>query len=87
MSKAKDVTGQRFGWLTAQRPTAERTNDQSIIWECLCSCGKTKNVGLGDLRSGGVKSCGCRLLHSLEKRRYSLPGRVSAKFAADQDDY
>ena len=33
---SKDLTGQKNGFLTALRPTDERTPDGSIIWECQC---------------------------------------------------
>jgi hypothetical protein len=29
------------------------------IYECLCKCGNVRNVGIGDLKRGTVKSCGC----------------------------
>ena len=30
-----------------------------IKWHCLCECGNTKDVYLGNLTSGNVLSCGC----------------------------
>lgn len=29
------------------------------IYECLCKCGTVRNVAIGDLKRGTVKSCGC----------------------------
>ena len=53
-----DLTGQRFGKLTAIRPTENRKRG-SIVWECRCDCGGTVYVISSSLRSGNVRSCGC----------------------------
>ena len=53
-----DITGQRFGLLTAIRPTDQRKN-RTVVWECACDCGNTAYVTLGHLKSGSTKSCGC----------------------------
>ena len=59
-SKSKDLTGQRFGRLTALKPV-KALKDGSFIWLCKCQCGNYKKVKSGNLKSGGVKSCGCLL--------------------------
>ena len=53
-----DITGQRFGKLTAVRPTEKRAGS-NIVWECICDCGNTTFVGGSQLRRGNTKSCGC----------------------------
>ena len=53
-----DLTGQRFGMLTAVRPTEERRGG-NVVWECLCDCGKTIFVGTTQLKTGHSRSCGC----------------------------
>lgn len=63
----KDISNQRFGNLLAIKPTNLRNKSGEIIWECLCDCGKTHNVSLGDLRSGDVKSCGCNKNKSISE--------------------
>lgn len=55
-----DVTNKRFGLLTAIRPTDNRSNNGSIIWECLCDCGNTTYVSFGNLNRKHTMSCGCR---------------------------
>lgn len=50
--------GDRFGRLTAIRPT-EKRSAKAIIWECLCDCGKTVLVRTTSLTSGHTTSCGC----------------------------
>lgn len=59
MSKAIDITGQRFGRLTALKPTENRNSKGSIMWLCECECGTIKEICITDLRNKGTKSCGC----------------------------
>ena len=56
--KALDLTGQRFGWLTAVEPTEKRMFS-NVIWKCKCDCGNISYVAAHNLRSGGTQSCGC----------------------------
>jgi hypothetical protein len=58
MTKAKDITGIRFGRLVAVRPTEKRMSN-NIIWECICDCGNTSFVDTGSLGTGNANSCGC----------------------------
>ena len=54
----KDLTGQRFGRLTAIRPTEQREGT-NVIWECACDCGSITYVSSSKLGSGHTQSCGC----------------------------
>ena len=40
----KDITGLRFGKLTAVRPTKERSRRGSTVWLCRCDCGREVKV-------------------------------------------
>ena len=53
-----NLEGKRFGKLLAVRPTQERRRS-SIMWECVCDCGVTKNAPSHDLVRGNIVSCGC----------------------------
>lgn len=53
-----DLTNLVFGELIALNPTEERKNN-SIVWNCLCSCGKNHLVSAKDLNSHRIESCGC----------------------------
>lgn len=57
MSKAVDLTGQRFGRLVAVRHAGKQ--DRQWLWECYCDCGGISNVLVGNLKTGKQKSCGC----------------------------
>ena len=54
----KDIAGQRFGRLTAIRPTSDRKGE-SVIWECKCDCGNVIYKSISGLQFQNVKSCGC----------------------------
>ena len=61
-----DITGQKFGRLTAIRPTDKRKNGY-ILWECKCDCGNTVYVSATKLIIGNTKSCGCSRPHKYDK--------------------
>lgn len=56
-----DITGQRFGRLTALYPTENRNKKSSVYWHCRCDCGNELEVTEDGLVSGSHKSCGCLL--------------------------
>lgn len=58
MSKAIDLTGQRFGRLTAVEMVGRDKRDY-ILWKCKCDCGNEVTVISASLRSGATTSCGC----------------------------
>ena len=59
MPRLHDMSGQRFGRLTALRHDGEK-------WECVCDCGGTAKCLPFNLKRGNSKSCGClkRELHT-----------------------
>nr|WP_308000268.1 hypothetical protein [uncultured Merdimonas sp.] len=58
-SKILDITGKRFGRLTALYPTEKRDQNGSVYWHCLCDCGNTTEISESKLMHGNYKSCGC----------------------------
>ena len=76
---AKDITGQTFGYLTALEPTDKRTSG-SVVWRCVCVCGKETDVALNNLMWGKVKSCGCKKI--IGPRRKDLTGMKYGKLTA-----
>lgn len=64
--RALQLEGQRFGRLVVQC-RAENSQYQQSRWVCLCDCGATKTVGVGSLRSGRTRSCGCYARESIAK--------------------
>lgn len=57
--KGKDLTGQRFGKLTAQYTLEQRHTSGALIWHCKCDCGNECNVRSIELLEGATQSCGC----------------------------
>ena len=57
MPKALDLTGQKFGKLTAIKRAQSRNG--KTYWLCQCECGNQKEIQTGHLTSGVTQSCGC----------------------------
>lgn len=75
MSKLIDITGNRYNNLVVIK-RLENARGGVAVWECLCDCGNTTIVRGANLKSGAVKSCGCRrktakpsLKHNMSKTR------------------
>lgn len=58
MGRFKDLTGQKFGNLTAIKKLRQ-DKYFNWIWLCKCDCGNTKEVSSKCLLQGLTKSCGC----------------------------
>ncbi len=87
MSKFIDLTGQKFGRLTA---IAKIGTDKRrcILWLCQCDCGKSTVVSSNSLLCGNTKSCGClhrertiaaNTKHGCQKNNY--PDRIYTVWA------
>ena len=57
-----DMTGKKYGRLTAIKPTKKK--NRKWLWLFKCDCGKTKEIIGIDVRNGQSRSCGCRLLEA-----------------------
>lgn len=55
----KDITGNRYGMLTAISPTGDVDQHGDAYWNCKCDCGNTIVVSMRNLRYKSTKSCGC----------------------------
>lgn len=51
----KDISGAKFGFLTAIEPASFRPTK----WKCICECGNYHVVQVSLLNAGRVRSCGC----------------------------
>lgn len=56
--RATNLLGQSFGRLSVVKKLNMRWNG-SVVWKCLCLCGKSVNVSSQSLINGNTKSCGC----------------------------
>ena len=81
-----NLTGQKFGKLTALEPTAERKHG-CIVWKCSCECGNIYYVPSGLLTSKGTQSCGClkskgeeKIIRLLQKNNISFEKEKTFEF-------
>lgn len=58
MALVKDLSGMRFGKLTAIECVG-RTKNGNAKWLCRCDCGGEKVIASWNLVSGNTNSCGC----------------------------
>lgn len=59
-SHTVDLRGKRIHRLVALEPLDARDGKGSVIWRCLCDCGREIDVSYNMLMYGNMKSCGCR---------------------------
>lgn len=57
--RREDITGQKFGKLTALEWLRSDKKAHTSIWLCECECGNTCEVSLNNLKTGHTTSCGC----------------------------
>lgn len=65
MSKVIDLTGKKFGRLTAIKYVGTRENYWA--WECICECGNKVIVPGVYIRNGSSSSCGCYMREVVSK--------------------
>lgn len=59
-NRPKNISGQRFGLLTAISIVENRnTADRHTLWLCVCDCGSTTIASGRYLRARKIISCGC----------------------------
>lgn len=77
----KDLSGQRFGRLTALRRLNKKIGT-SYAWLCRCDCGKETEVSANALLSGSTKSCGCGKIDALKKNAKDIRGQRFGRLLA-----
>lgn len=60
MVKRVDLTGKQFGDLTVIKLSDKRGKNNTLLWECKCTCGNTIYLHGYSLTHGHYKSCGCK---------------------------
>ncbi|KKL98364.1 hypothetical protein LCGC14_1825160 [marine sediment metagenome] len=78
MSKAKDITGQKFNRLTAIS-FSHKNNYGTSYWLFKCDCGVEKAMGKAGVISGHAKSCGC--LQKEKARAEKIEANTTHKFS------
>ena len=65
-----DLSGKVFGRLTALSALRRRSSTGSVMWSCVCECGKPKVASAADLVHSSVKSCGCLAADTIKFRNW-----------------
>lgn len=68
--KPIDITGNKFGKLTAIKIVEHGGNHKPVKWLCECECGNTKIVDSQLLRRGYITDCGCKIKNRLIGKRF-----------------
>lgn len=70
MGKRLDITGQKFGRLTAVEIDELKTQQTGrTFWKTICECGNEKSVAISSLRKGNTQSCGCYRNDQMRKEK------------------
>lgn len=83
-TRARNLTGQRFGRLVAiervKRPDNVSRIARNAYWRCRCDCGGEKIAAACNLIDGSTKSCGC-----IARENKQRAGKVRAAQLADKN--
>jgi len=60
MAEFIDLNGLTFDYMKVLQRVENGKNRSGASWKCQCICGNIKVIRSEDLRSGKVKSCGCK---------------------------
>jgi len=76
--KIKDLTGQKFGKLTALQYMGQKQG--SAIWQCRCDCGRICVRNRVHFYNAKTPSCGCaNMLDGVKKREKVLPDDINVE--------
>ena len=80
----RDITGQKYGMLTAVRPTEEHKCG-SVVWEFKCDCGSTVFRSVSSVNNsvnrGWIPSCGCGVE---ERKRLNAENREAERIQEER---
>ncbi len=77
-----DLTGQRFGYLTAISQVEGQRIHGSRAWLCRCDCGTEKILAANALRTGHTQSCGCHMYDRRHGQSSSQQGKPTPEYMA-----
>lgn len=93
MNKTVDISGKRFGYLTAvkiDKKVPRKNGGNTMYWLCKCDCGKYVSVDYGNLtrKNRSTKSCGCKTKEMISSSRISdITGMRFGKLVAIRIDH
>jgi len=72
-----DITGKKFGRLTAIKPIRKGGRNRGIVWLWRCDCGNEIERVSSDIKRGHQLSCGCLKIDILRKRTMKSDGEAA----------
>lgn len=81
----QDISGQKFGRLTAIEPTDIRASNGGVRWKCLCDCGNYIYPTMNNLKRGHTTSCGCAKIDYIESCKIDIVGKKYGKLTVLED--
>ena len=73
--RESNLTGLEYGHLKVlEKAGGKKSNNQSYLWRCQCSCGKIIELPADQLRKGFHTSCGCQKAERLKKINQYVDG-------------
>ena len=79
--RRKDITGQKFGRLTAIS-FSHKNKSRKTYWVFECECGTIKTLRTDSVKSGQIQSCGC-LKREQDKKNLYHHGSKPTKYDSD----
>lgn len=80
-----DLTGEKFGHLTAISSRRERKgNSAKTYWKCKCDCGNIIEIRMERLRNGVVKDCGVKCPYHIKHSYEDLTGMRFGKLIVSE---
>ena len=76
--RCMDLTGKTFSYLTVIERFG-KTSNGTIIWKCLCKCGKTHFASTNSLNQYVVKSCGCLKQEWIDSKPFKTHGMAGTR--------
>lgn len=80
-----DISGQKFGRLTALEPTAERASNGGVRWKCMCDCGNIIYPTMNNLTRGHTTSCGCAKDDYINSLKTDIIGKQYGKLTVIEE--
>jgi hypothetical protein len=80
----EDITGQKFGRLTAIKRIENVGGRPCFL--CVCDCGGSKNVKTTKLKDSSVRSCGCLQKESIEAQTKNITGQIFGRLTVVKRD-
>lgn len=77
-NRKQSLVGKVFTYLTVLEPIG-RTNNRTIVYRCLCKCGRTHHASTNSLTQSVIKSCGCLKKEWIDSKPFKTHGMTKTR--------